>query len=146
MQTFLISENPKETAKILDNKRLGKQRVEAIQIANVLLDPSTSNAWKNHPAVLMWKGYEGLLIKVYLKEIMLEWINRGFKNEKCQQHYLRLCNVLEKRSIPVIKPVWFCKEIFDSHKSNLIRKNIEYYGKLWPNMTNNLPYVWPTKI
>jgi hypothetical protein len=28
MQTFLISSNPKETAKILDNKRLGKQLVE----------------------------------------------------------------------------------------------------------------------
>ena len=50
MQTFLISPYPYETAKILDNRRLGKQRIEALQILNILLGETKSTAWKNHPA------------------------------------------------------------------------------------------------
>ena len=61
----------KYNAEILDNKRLGKQRVEAIQIAKTLF--GLNNGWKNHPGTIRWKGYEPFLIKVYLKTIMDEW-------------------------------------------------------------------------
>lgn len=36
VNTFYIDKDPKITAKILDDKRLGKQRVEAYQIIQVL--------------------------------------------------------------------------------------------------------------
>jgi len=68
----------------LDYRRLGKQRVEAKQILNILLGKAKVNRngkipWSNHPAVLMWKGYEEGL-KQYYNVIVLEWINRGYKN------------------------------------------------------------------
>jgi len=54
MQTFLPQISFKESAECLDNRRLGKQRVEAMQIMKALLLPEYG--WKNHPAVKMWKG------------------------------------------------------------------------------------------
>ena len=39
MQTFLPYPDFERSAKVLDNKRLGKQRVEVLQILNVLLRP-----------------------------------------------------------------------------------------------------------
>ena len=47
-----------KSAKCLDYKRLGKQRVEAKQILNILLGETTKTGWRNHPSVLMWYGYE----------------------------------------------------------------------------------------
>ena len=38
VNTFLVSRNFQESAKMLDYRRLGKQRVEAMQILNILLD------------------------------------------------------------------------------------------------------------
>lgn len=84
MQTFLPFPNPTQTARVLDDKRLGKQRVEALQIADCLLQNKASH-WKHHPAVLMWSGYESYLVKVYISAIIHEWQNvRMFRNEKCQ--------------------------------------------------------------
>lgn len=50
MQTFLPVPDFLETAKILDNKRLNKQIVEAYQIFSGRVPT------KNHPACLMWEG------------------------------------------------------------------------------------------
>jgi hypothetical protein len=54
MQTFLPSTSFIQSAKCLDYKRLGKQRVEAKTIINILEGKTTSNAWRNHPATKMW--------------------------------------------------------------------------------------------
>ena len=97
MQTFLISPDYSETSKILDYRRLGKQRVECWQILNILLTlkihPNTKLAWMNHPAVLMWKGYEYQLCK-YGIEISKNWINRGYKDSMLPkfQSWLRRMN------------------------------------------------------
>ena len=73
MQTFLPYADFSKTAKCLDYKRLGKQRVEAKQILNILLDRTETKGWRNHPAVLMWVGYENAL-KIYYNMILDEWI------------------------------------------------------------------------
>lgn len=86
VNTFVISGNVKECAKALDYRRLGKQRVEAMQIHNALTDVSHSKSWKNHPATLAWKGYENALI-VYMNEMILEWINRGYNNTMKMPEY-----------------------------------------------------------
>lgn len=54
MQTFLPYPSFRESAKCLDNKRLGKQRVECIQIIKAINNPKYG--WQNHPAVKMWRG------------------------------------------------------------------------------------------
>jgi hypothetical protein len=147
MQTFITSFNQTETAKNLDNKRLGKQRVEAIQIANCLL--IKENRWKNHPAVKMWEGNTNYLILIYLKEILEEWEKRGFKNFKCQEHFNTLKNlayhtVNKNYEIFALKPIWVTEEFILSHKSNLIRKNSDYYKPIFGyDIPDNLPYIWP---
>jgi hypothetical protein len=135
MQTFLPYPNIKKSLKSLDYKRLGKQRVEAFQILNILLERTDKKAWKNHPAVLMWKGYENAL-KLYLNKSIKLWISRGYKNTM----------KLEKIQGKIILPKWFGnKEFHNSHKSNLLRKNPEHYVQFSKEVPDNLDYIWPTK-
>ena len=62
MQTFLPYTSFEDVARTLDRKRLGKQRVEGMQILNVLAKPPNyTGAWVHHPAVKMWRGYEDAL-------------------------------------------------------------------------------------
>ena len=49
MQTFLPYDDFEKTAQCLDRLRLGKQRVETLQILKALLIPKYG--WKNHPVV-----------------------------------------------------------------------------------------------
>ena len=61
MQTFLPTSNFAESAKYLDYRRLGKQRVEVLQLLNSFHKPNYKG-WKNHPAREMWRGYENALV------------------------------------------------------------------------------------
>lgn len=60
MQTFLRYEDFVATAAVLDDRRLGKQRVETYQIPRALT--WSSHGWKNHPAVKMWRGFVPALV------------------------------------------------------------------------------------
>ena len=59
MQTFLPYADFERSARVLDLKRLGKQRVECLQVLRGLTVPGYG--WRHHPAVLMWKGHEEAL-------------------------------------------------------------------------------------
>ena len=118
---------------VLDSRRLGKQRVEAFQILNILLNRTTTSGWRNHPAVKMWRGSENAL-KLYLNEAIKLWISRGFKNTM----------KLEKIKGKIVFPKWFGdKKFHDSHKSNLLRKDAEFYCVFADDVSNDLEYVWP---
>lgn len=133
MQTFLPLENFEQSAMVLDYKRLGRQRLECKQILNALYK---GGGWSNHPAVLMWKGYEYALT-MYMNAIIIEWIKRGYKNN------MLMCSVNEKK---VIFPPWLGDERFHaSHRSNLLRKDPKYYGQFEWKEPDDLPYFWPTK-
>jgi len=133
MQTFLPYSSFIKTFKCLDYRRLGKQRVEAYQILNILLEGTDRKGWRNHPAVKMWKGYENAL-KQYHNECIKEWIHRGYNNN--MKYELILGNT--------VMPPWVGKKTFhQSHQSNLIRKFPEHYSAYWPKVPDNLPYVWP---
>lgn len=56
MQTFLPYADFAASAAVLDKPRLGKQRVEALQVLRALTYPTYG--WKRHPAVRMWAGFE----------------------------------------------------------------------------------------
>lgn len=136
MQTFLPYPNMKKSLKSLDNQRLGKQRVEAFQILNILLERTDKKGWKNHPAVKMWRSYENALKLYYNKAIKL-WISKGYKNTM----------KLEEIKGNIILPKWFGNKNFhDSHKSNLLRKDKKYYFKFSREVSDNLEYVWPLNI
>lgn len=141
MQTFLPYDEPTKSAIVLDDRRLGKQRVETVQIARCLLGLS-SGGWSNHPAVKMWRSHEPYLVRVYLQAMMNEWSARGYRNTKIQDHFDQLSEAVACEQIEA--PWWFdIEELFISHRSNLIRKKPEHYGVIWPDVPDNIEYVWP---
>jgi hypothetical protein len=127
------------TATILDMRRLGKQRVEAMQILRVLA--GLSDGWKNHPAVRMWSG-RGWVLGEYGLAMCQEWIRRGYR-DTCTAKIRTLMQDYfwhERRGIPD----WIGDEDFHaSHRSNLLRKDPLYYGQFGWMEPSDLPYVWP---
>ena len=133
MQTFLPYADFVKSAKCLDVKRLGKQRVEAFQLLNVLLERTQTKGWRNHPALKMWIGHSNVL-KQYYNVILQEWIDRGYKNTMKFE-------VIEGT---IILPSWFGNEDFHkSHRSNLLRKDWNHYSRFFVEDAS-LPYIWPT--
>jgi hypothetical protein len=131
MQTFLPYISFRESAKCLDNKRLGKQRVEAMQILQAL-EPGSTSRWRNHPAVKMWRSYEGLL-EQYKAFMIIEWKARGFNNTMTFEV------PFENHAIPY----WLDYNFTQAHRSNLLRKDPVWYGQFNWNVPDNLPYIWP---
>jgi len=146
MQTFIPYANFSMSAKVLDRQRLGKQRVEALQILKTLkAGPYRSDGkktpWYNHPAVQMWKGYESALM-LYLHEICNEWFKRGYR-DTC---WVKAVEIGFPYKESVIIPSWIGNDKFHvSHQSNLLRKDPVHYGQYFPGVPNDLPYVWPSK-
>lgn len=132
MQTFLPYPDIYESVKVLDFRRLGKQRVEAFQILNILTNQTQTGGWRNHPATKMWHGYEEAL-GFYMNSCIDEWKSRGYKNT--MKYFATASN--QKL------PAWFGGAIHSTHRSNLLRKDKQYYSKFnWPE-PDNLPYHWP---
>lgn len=135
MQTFLPYSSFKMSARSLDCKRLGKQRVEALQILQCL---KRGGGWSNHPAVKMWRGYENALVE-YGLAICYEWVRRGYK-DTC---FIKILSHYNHKKKDLYPPWRGSRKFHTSHRSNLIRKNPEHYKPMWPSVKNNLPYVWP---
>lgn len=140
MQTFLPYEDFFETARSLDYRRLGKQRVETLQVVKALIMPDYG--WKNHPAVKMWKGYLASLYD-YQQAICKEWVDRGYK-DTCLEKTLAI--VSEQDVETNGPPPWLGDpDLHLSHRSNLIRKDPVFYRPVFGDgVPDNLEYVWPT--
>lgn len=137
MQTFLPYADFAQSAKCLDRRRLGKQRVEVLQLLKALLQ---GGGWVNHPAAKMWKGYEGALCG-YGMAVCCEWISRGYA-DTC----LGKMDAMFPYGWSELMPPWIGNEAFHrSHQSNLLRKDPVWYGKFGWDVPNDLPYVWPSK-
>lgn len=167
MQTFLPHEDFYVSAHCLDDRRLGKQRVEGYQILKSLsigpyqklhvdvwvsCDETTykmlksknikklvrKTPWYNHPAVKMWCGYENKL-REYTEVVCNTWVGRGFKDTILE----KLKNIsyqFSKNS----SPDWIGNEMFHAaHRSNLLRKNKSWYSKFNWSEPDDLPYIWP---
>jgi hypothetical protein len=132
MQTFLPYPDFRESAAVLDYRRLGKQRLEAFQLLNVL--NGERGGWRNHPAAKMWRGYPDAL-GLYMNAVIEEWVRRGYRNS------MGLYEVHE----PVGLPPWLGDPAFHaSHRSNLLRKDPDFYAQFGWSEPPTLPYVWPT--
>ena len=114
MQTFLPHESFEKSAQVLDWRRLGKQRVEGMQIINAITgktrkDGKPYKGWINHPCSVMWKDYVPAL-KHYTNVIIQEWINRGYNN-----------NMEFYDTGKIIMPDWIGNEKFhSSHPLELV--------------------------
>jgi hypothetical protein len=144
VNTFLPYSDFAKTASVLDNKRLGKQRVEAKQIIDIIekLKPNTAKlnpiAWGNHPAVRQWIGYANAL-KSYYNCIVKEWIARGFVNN------MKLYKLPKHITMP-----WFVNSLAftTSHQAALLRKLPTHYEKYFtvPKQYLQHTYLWPSKL
>jgi hypothetical protein len=151
MQTFTPYADFEKSLRTLDLKRLGKQRVEVIQIVRALTVPGY--AWSSHPAVLMWKGYEEALGRYGLTACGV-WTEHGF-GDSCAATIstdLRTVGIGIIRSYQQLAaadalPPWLFDEAVQlSHRSSLLRKDPEHYGPLFPADTpRDLDYVWPVR-
>lgn len=137
MQTFLPYPDINESFRVLDNKRLGKQRVEAYQIISAItgrpkLDGTPYKGWLNHPCSVMWKNYVPML-KLYYNLCIDEWIRRGFKNTM----------KYEEINESIIYPKWWYNPKFHaSHKANLLKKDPEFYSQYRWSENPADPYIW----
>lgn len=202
MQTFLPYADFRASAHVLDRQRLGKQRVETLQIMQALLGIKLDNTqkivetgtmrfyydadgfevdesvavepgrehlytsrveatrklvdtephewtikpldkpgWVNHPATKMWRGYEWALLK-YQKACVDEWLDRGYKDTCFEKTFALYFADINRRSDEKMPPWLGSKAFHLSHKSNLVRKNPEYYGPIF-QVRDDLEYVWP---
>lgn len=143
MQTFLPYASFARTARVLDTRRLGKQRVEALQILRAL--ELEDYGWRHHPAVCMWRGYEDALA-AYGVAIGREWIRRGHR-DTCIAQIIELApcgGALSPGELRERMPPWMgWRALHRSHQSALVRKEPEHYRPLFPHVPDNLPYVWP---
>jgi hypothetical protein len=150
MQTFVPYADFEASARALDPKRLGKQRVEVIQIVRALTVPGY--AWSQHPAVLMWKGYEEALGRYGLTTCEV-WLELGF-GDTCAATIaadLAAFGIAEIRSQAELAaagalPPWLEDGVVqESHQSALVRKDPAFYRRLFPDVRPDIDYVWPVR-
>ncbi|OKK03495.1 cytoplasmic protein [Streptomyces sp. CB03234] len=149
MQTFLPFPRFSECAEVLDPRRLGKQRVEALQVLRGLTVPGYG--WRRHPAVRMWTGYEEALVR-YGLEVCGAWTAKGHR-DTCAASLLAGFHAV-RPGAPVRPqaelaengelPPWLGDPRFHrSHQSALLRKDPGFYAARFAGVPDDLPYVWP---
>ncbi|MFC4855796.1 MSMEG_6728 family protein [Actinophytocola glycyrrhizae] len=149
MQTFLPCADFSATAAVLDVRRLGKQRVETIQVLRALT--VAGYGWRHHPAAAMWAGYEEALVR-YGLEICAVWCAAG-RQDTCQVtlrqdlHRATGCDLVRTQHDLARAgelPPWLGEIAFHlSHRSALVRKDPTHYRPFFPDTPDDLPYVWP---
>lgn len=135
MQTFLPYSDFRECARILDNKRLNKQIIEAYQLYTGRVPQ------KNHPACLMWEKHKGAL-PMYLGMMCVEYMSRFNKPHSVVEKVFAVHGddvhfylSLWERPVPL-----FARNTLVnlSHCVNLIRKDPDFYG---PQLGNRVDFL-----
>ncbi|MGW7103295.1 MSMEG_6728 family protein [Streptomyces sp. NPDC054838] len=149
MQTFLPYPEFLGSAAVLDPRRLGKQRVEALQVFRGLTVPGYG--WRRHPAVRMWAGYEEALVR-YGLDVCGVW-TAGGHSDTCAGTLMGGYLAWRPGAAPRAQrrlaadgelPPWLGDPAFHlSHQSALLRKAPEVYRRHFPGVPDDLPYVWP---
>ncbi|MEV4464154.1 MSMEG_6728 family protein [Micromonospora echinofusca] len=150
MQTFLPYPDFLASARTLDQKRLGKQRVETIQVLRGLTWPTYG--WRNHPAVKMWAGYEEALTR-YGLDVCAVWCEPG-RADTCANtmtaDLTAACGLTRVRTQAELAeagelPPWLGRDdLHLSHRSSLLRKDPGHYGPIFgDDVPTDLEYVWP---
>lgn len=117
---------------------MGKQRLEAKQIHNVITGKAKKNKhgnipWANHPAVRMWRGYPEALA-YYYNFCIDQWVKRGYNNTMQKIDCTKNC----------ILPSWFGDELFHaSHRQTLLWKAPNWYNQFDWKEEPKYEYIWP---
>jgi hypothetical protein len=136
---------------VLDQRRLGKQRVEALQVLRGLT--VEGYGWRHHPAVLMWGGFEEALA-TYGLEMCREWTARGFadtvavtiRSDLLAAGFGDAPRPQAALATADLLPPWLGRDdLHRSHRSALLRKDPEHYRNHFDDVADDLPYVWPVR-
>jgi hypothetical protein len=142
MQTFLPEADFTLSARTLDWQRLGNQCYRECKTLY-------NGGWKNHPASKMWVGYENALAR-YGLALAYEMAGRvkddgtpKWKDEVVRRWITFWQDAVDETE-DTGNPPWLGDKAFhDAHKSNLIRKDANHYRQFWPDIPDDLEYVWP---
>lgn len=139
MQTFLPYPDAARSAAVLDDRRLGKQRVETLQVLRALhLD---GYGWASHPAVTMWRGHTPALV-AYGLAVVDAWCGRGYADTTRAAIAEFSPNADPTHAEP--PPWWGDPALHRSHRAALLRKDPGHYRPWFgPDHPDDLPYVWP---
>ncbi len=147
----------------LDNKRLGKQRVEANQLISIITTrkqfnlhnevnkytlsqlkkqyPEIKFGWINHPATLLWEDYLEEL-KLYFNICIRVWTSR--KNVKGQpmKNNMPFHKVLLREQYTRVP--WFLTNtrFTNAHQSALMFKEPAHYKQFKWQVEPKLDYIW----
>jgi hypothetical protein len=155
MQTFLPYSSFKLSALMLDRQRLGKQRVEAKQVLQSMLDldrfgdpGNTGQAFTNHPIHEQWRDYAPALLS-YTRYICEEWVERGYQDnvipwldKAAQVRELPMLYQGDLREMGLL-PWWLGEgKLHILHRANLLAKNFDWYSQR-PEQCGLQPWVIP---
>jgi hypothetical protein len=133
MQTFLPYADYHQSMRTLDPKRLGNQVYrEALTLAR--------GGWPNHPAAKMWRGYERSLCDYALAGLDV----LATRGKYYPQHRATFMALREQYPDTGVPPWLGYAPLHLSHRSNLLRKNPDWYKQFGWNVPTDLPYIWPT--
>ena len=149
MQTFLPVPGFEESARLLDGPRLGKQRVESLQVLRALELPDYG--WAAHPVVRMWRGRTAALVAYGLAGVRV-WCERGHADSTAPLIAEFAPEVVgvsqDELAAAGLLPSWLGdEELHRSHRSNLLAKDPEHYrpafAEIFGHEPDDLPYRWP---
>lgn len=145
MQTFVPLPAIAASVEVLDNRRLGKMRVEGYQLLRTVL--GETQGWRNHPAARMWRSAPAGLA-AYAVACSTEWVARGF-NDNVRSMVAEVCG---RHGLPTsgddadLPPWWGDPRVHASHRSNLLRKEPEFYRQFGWRDPDDAPYFWPVAL
>jgi hypothetical protein len=145
VQTFLPYRDFARSAAVLDRARLGKQRVETLQVLRALELPDYG--WRHHPAVTMWRGRTPALV-AYGLACVDAWTAQGRADSTAAQIAEFAPEVVGRSQADLaaagLLPGWLGDGALHlSHRSALVRKDPSFYRQVFGDVPDDLPYVWP---
>jgi hypothetical protein len=145
VQTFLPYRDFARSAEVLDSPRLGKQRVETLQVLRAL--ELGDYGWRNHPVVRMWRGRTPALV-AYGLAVVHAWRARGHADSTHEliAEFAPGARMLTQQELAAggLLPGWLGDDrIHRSHRSALVRKDSEFYRPVFGDVPDDLPYHWP---
>lgn len=146
MNTFLPFPNFRLSTHVLDARRLGKQRLECMQILRLIAGVDRT-VWQHHPATRMWEDY-GPALALYMHCAIEEWTQRGYVNNLLSPRTVEGTKMYEIprewATCQVDMPPWLGHErLHASHRAALLKKDPDWYAQFCWSEPGVIDYFWP---
>jgi hypothetical protein len=141
MQTFLPYPDYEKSLRVLDYRRLGKQRAEVLGILRSFQmkpDQDKTLGFRD-PCKWMWWGHFNQLVEYGIVSCR-EWKRRGYKDNTEDQIAFYKDFFSSNNELPF----WFGDEkIHFTHQCVLKKKDPVFYGEVFPEADPSVGYIWP---